>query len=78
MAWCIREAKQRFSELVRRALVGGPRRPTGRGEEVVVSAEESRGLRRESMDFKAFLLSGPDLSKLDIQRSREIPRHVEL
>ncbi len=36
MSWQLQEAKQRFSELVRRALEEGPQTVTRRGEEVVV------------------------------------------
>jgi prevent-host-death family protein len=42
MAWQLQEAKQRFSEVVRRALADGPQPVTRRGEEVVIviSAKE--------------------------------------
>lgn len=79
MAWQLQDAKQRFSELVRRALDEGPQMVTRHGEEavVVVSARQYRELAGES-DFKQFLLAGPDLSVLDLERSRELPRDVEL
>ena len=46
MAWQVQEAKQKFSQLVQRALEEGPQVVTRRGEEVVVvlSAEEFRRL----------------------------------
>ncbi len=80
MAWQVQEAKQRFSELVRRALDEGPQVVTRHGEEavVVVSAAEFRRLAEDRPDFKAFLLSGPDLSALELERARELPRDVEL
>ena len=78
----MQEAKQRFSELVRRAEKDGPQVVTRHGEEVVVvvPAEEWRrmsGGGEKKMDFKEFLMSAPDLSVLDLERPREMPRDVE-
>jgi prevent-host-death family protein len=83
VAWQLQEAKQRFSELVRRAEREGPQVVTRHGEEVVVvvSAEEYRRMSErgeKKMDFKEFLMSAPDLSVLDLERPREMPRDVEL
>lgn len=84
MAWQLQEAKQRFSELVRRAEREGPQVVTRHGEEVVVvvPAEEWRRMSgrdgEKKMDFKEFLMSAPDLSVLDLRRPREMPRDVEL
>jgi prevent-host-death family protein len=79
VAWQLQEAKQRFSELVRRALDEGPQVVTRHGQEavVVVSADEYRRLTGTG-DFKQFLLAGPDLSELDLARPRELAREVEL
>ena len=79
MSWQLQEAKQRFSELVRRALEEGPQVVTRRGEEVVVvvPAEEFRRLSGDKLDFKEFLMSAPDLSVLDLERPREMPRSIE-
>jgi prevent-host-death family protein len=80
MSWQLQEAKQRFSELVRRTLEEGPQVVTRRGEEVVVlvPAEEFRRLTGDKPDFKEFLMSAPDLSVLDLERPREMPRDIEL
>ena len=80
MSWQLQEAKQKFSELVRRALEDGPQVVTRRGKEVVVvvPAEEFRRLTGDKPDFKEFLMSAPDLSVLDLERPREMPRDVEL
>lgn len=50
------------------------------GEEMVVMvpAEEYRRTEEKKPDFKEFLLSGPDLSVLDLERSKEMPRDVDL
>jgi prevent-host-death family protein len=80
MRWQVQEAKQRFSELVQRALEDGPQTVTRRGKEVVViiAAEEYQRLTGSKPDFKTFLLSGPDLDMLDLERSRDLPREMEL
>ena len=80
MRWQLQEAKQRFSELVRHARADGPQVVTKHGEEVavVVGIEEYRRLTDELPSFKDFLLAAPDLDTLDIERSRERARVVEL
>jgi prevent-host-death family protein len=47
--WLLRDAKARFSELVRRVRSEGPQHVTvhGRQEVVVISAEEFRRLKRD-------------------------------
>lgn len=79
MIWQLQEAKQKFSQLVRRAMEEGPQTVTRHGEEavVVMSVNEFRRLSVKP-DFKQFLLSGPDLSKLRIRRSRERARVIDL
>ena len=80
MRWQLQEAKQRFSELVRHARAEGPQVVTKHGEEVavVVSIEEYRRLTDELPSFKQFLLAAPDLEALEIDRSRERARVVDL
>lgn len=80
MRWQVQEAKQRFSELVRRATQEGPQIVTRHGEEVVVvvAADEFRRSRSASPAFKDFLRSAPDWGALDIQRDAEKARVVKL
>jgi prevent-host-death family protein len=80
MGWQIQQAKQQFSELVRRAMEDGPQIVTKHGREavVVVSMREFRQRAGSAADFKAFLRSGPDLSQLRIRRDRRPARRVEL
>ena len=79
MNWQVQEAKQRFSELVRRTLEEGPQVVTRHGEEVVVvvAADEYRRSQQDRPDFVDFLMSGPDLSQLDLTRSNELPRQID-
>ena len=75
MPWQLQEAKQKFSQVVRRALNERPQVVTRHGETVVVvvSAEEYRRLSGKKLDFAEFLLVGPDLSVLDLEPARDIP-----
>ncbi len=82
MAWQVQEAKQRFSEVIRRARADGPQIVTKHGEDVavVLSIEEFERLSggRERKDFKEFLRSAPDFDLLDIRRDRSPLRPVDL
>ncbi|MEV4581146.1 type II toxin-antitoxin system Phd/YefM family antitoxin [Nonomuraea jabiensis] len=79
--WQLQEAKQHFSEVVRKAHDEGPQIVTKHGRDVVVilDMEEYRRLKGKQPDFKEFLLSGPDLSVLDLTRDKsDETRDVEL
>ena len=78
MNWQVQEAKQRFSELVRRTLEEGPQVVTRHGEEVVVvvAADEYRRSQQVRPDFKEFLMSGPSFDDLELDRSSELPREI--
>ena len=89
--WQLQEAKQRFSELVRRAEREGPQVVTRHGEEeeeeevVVVLVEEYRRMSEcddgeKKMDFKEFLMSAPEGLELIISERppNDFPREVDL
>lgn len=78
--WQLQDAKQRFSELIRLVRVDGPQFVTRHGEEVavVIDIAEYRRLRGGVPDFKEFLRSAPDLDELEISRSTEPARTVDL
>ncbi len=82
MSWQLQEAKQKFSELVRRAQEDGPQTVTRHGEEVVVvvPAEEYRRLSGNKQDFKEFLMSAPEgLEHIVAERPpNDFPREVDL
>jgi prevent-host-death family protein len=80
VTWQVQTAKQRFSELVERAVSEGPQVVTKHGRETVVVLEigEYRRLLGVPMDFKEFLMSGPDFSLLDLERDASPPRDVDL
>lgn len=78
--WQLQQAKQQFSEVVRRAHDDGPQVVSRHGKDVVVivSVEEFERLTGPPRDFKRFLASAPDLDALEIVRSRDLPRDVDL
>ncbi|MGA8486744.1 MAG: type II toxin-antitoxin system Phd/YefM family antitoxin [Gaiella sp.] len=80
MTWQVQTAKQRFSELVERAVNEGPQIVTKHGRETVVVLDiaEYRRLRGEPMNFKEFLLSIPKGDDLEIERSKDPPREIDL
>ena len=82
MSWQLQEAKQKFSELARRALEEGPQVVTRRGEEVVVviPAEEFRRMSEQRPDFKEYLMGAPEGLELIIPERppNDFPREVDL
>ena len=78
--WRLAEAKNRFSELVTRALAEGPQRVRRHDAVVVVIAEHDyEKLSGKKSDFKRFLLGdGPSLEGLDLTRDDTPPRDVKL
>jgi prevent-host-death family protein len=80
MTWQVQTAKQRFSELVERAVNDGPQIVTKHGREtvVVLDVREYRKLLGVPMDFKEFLLTMPRTDDLEIERSQDVGRDVEL
>ena len=80
MSWQIQQAKQRLSEVVERARSEGPQVITRHGKEtaVVVSIDEYKRLLARRPDFKRFLLEGPRLDELVIERPKEPGREIDL
>jgi predicted Zn-dependent protease with MMP-like domain len=78
--WRLAEAKNRFSELVTRALAEGPQKVRRHDAAVVVLAEKDyQKLTGRSVDFKEFLFAkGPSLEGLDLSREHHPPRKVKL
>ena len=80
MVWQLADAKNRFSEVVNRALSEGPQRVTRRNDEVVVlSAEDYRKLKGQRPSFKTNLMKpGSGLHELDLKRDRSPMRDIAL
>jgi prevent-host-death family protein len=79
--WQLQEAKNRLSELVRKAREEGPQVITVHGEDaaVIVSAEQYGKLRRRKDSLIAFFRKSPLVGvELTLTRSGDTGRHVDL
>jgi antitoxin Phd len=79
MQWQLQEAKAKFSELVQKAIDDGPQTVTRRGQPavVVLSAEQFELMKKRQIDLKDLLpyLTADDM---DLERSKDLPRDVDL
>ncbi len=80
MEWKLAEAKNRFSELVNKALLEGPQLVSRREDRVVVISENDyQHLTGEKPNFIEFLLKeNIDLEGVDFKRDRSLSRTTEL
>jgi len=80
MQWRLADAKNRFSEVVKRALCEGPQQVSRRDDAVVVlSLADYQRLTGKRISFKRFLLDHtPSLEGLDLSRDKSPMREVEL
>lgn len=82
-SWQLQEAKQQFSEVVRRTLDEGAQVVTRNGVEVVavVPIAEWRASQHSPEDFARILLDdGPRFDELaeHLERDRALPRDIDL
>lgn len=77
--WKLADAKNRFSEVVERALAEGPQMVSRRGIDtvVVVSAAQFNRARARRRSFKDYLRSAP-LAGLNLKRTPSRGREVAL
>jgi prevent-host-death family protein len=81
MQWQVQEAKQRFSELLRRVAQEGPQAVTRHGKEVayVVDASYYHRLTGVEVEFTDFLLHGPKSEEFaEIMEQIVAERRVEV
>lgn len=79
--WQLQEAKNRFSEVVKKALSEGPQIVTKRGVEsvVVISADAYRKLTYPKTSLIDFFKASPLKNTLiDLERVKDYPRKVDL
>jgi prevent-host-death family protein len=79
--WQLQEAKNRLSQVVDQALHDGPQTITLRGKPaaVVISAEQFDSLTRPRTSLTKFFRQSPLHGiELDLTRSKELPREIEL
>jgi prevent-host-death family protein len=79
MEWNLADAKNKFSEVVNRALTEGPQRIRRRTDTVVVvAAEEYERLVGQRPAFKDYLAQGESFEGLDLTRDQSPGRDVSL
>jgi prevent-host-death family protein len=85
--WQVQEAKQKFSELLRKVHSDGPQFVTKHGEEVavVIDIEEFRRFHGPRQSFVDHLLDGPKsdefadlLDQIVAERKNYLPRELDL
>lgn len=79
--WQLQEAKNRFSEVVERALRDGPQMVTRHGHEVVmvISVETFRRMAEPAQSLVDFLRASPLVGmELDVERDDDPGREVNL
>ena len=79
--WQLQDAKNRFSEVVDKALQNGPQVVTRRGVETVVimSVDEFHELTRMKTSIVEFFRKSPlRKTKLNLERNKEAPREIDL
>ena len=79
--WQLQEAKNKFSEVVEKAIKDGPQIVTRRGVEtvVIVSMDEYRDLTKPKTDIVDFFQKSPlKNANLDLSRIKDFPREVDI
>jgi prevent-host-death family protein len=79
--WQLQEAKNRFSEVINKALSDGPQTVTRHGEEIVVilSKAEYNRLLKSQLGLLEFFQQSPLVGvELDLERDNSLPRDVDL
>lgn len=78
--WQLQDAKNRFSEVVDKAIKDGPQLVTRRGVEtvVVVSVEEYRKLTRSTISLVDFFRKSPlrDIN-VNLDRNKDLGREID-
>ena len=80
MQWRLAEAKNRFSEVINKALSEGPQQVLRRDDTVIIlSKKDYEKLTGKRPGFKDFLLNHtPKLDDLDLNRDKTQMREIDL
>lgn len=78
MSWQLQEAKNKFSEVVDRALKDGPQEITKHGKKtaVIISMSDYKRLKARKGNLADFFRKSP-LAGIDINRRKDLSRKVE-
>ncbi len=79
MEWKMAEAKNKFSELINKALLEGPQKVTRRQDCVIaIDEKDYQKLTGKKKGLKDFLMEGPNLEGVDLTRDQSEMRNVKL
>ena len=79
MIWKLADAKNKFSEVVDKALEKGPQKVTRRCEAVIVVAlKDFERLTGKKPKFKEYLRHAPSLKGINLERDRSALREAAL
>ena len=79
--WQLQDAKSKFSQLVDKAMHNKPQIVTKRGKNavVVLAFDDYKAMIKPHLDIIDFFKSSPLLNvDLDLSRSKDLPRDIEL
>ena len=79
--WQLQEAKNRFSEVVNKAIEEGPQTVTRHGEEIVIilsKAEYNRLVKSQTSLLEFFRQSPLVGIELELERDSSLPRDIDL
>ena len=79
--WQLQDAKNRFSEVVQKALEHGPQLITRRGKKtaVIMSVEDYQQLTKPKMNIVDFFRKSPLKGiEIDLSRDKEFGREIDL
>jgi prevent-host-death family protein len=79
--WQLQDAKNRFSEVVQKALEHGPQIITRRGKKTVVimSVEDYQQLTKPRTNLVDFFRKSPLMGvEIDLKRDRDLGREIDL
>lgn len=79
MSWQLQEAKNKFSEVVEKAINEGPQQITKRGKKaaVLLSINDFLKLKRKNNSLIDFFRNSP-LQDLSLERAKDLPRSIQL
>lgn len=79
--WQLQDAKSKFSQLVEKAMHHEPQFVTKHGNNAVVilSFDDYKKMTKPDADLVTFLRNSPLMGEeLDVSRSKDLPRDIEL
>lgn len=79
MEWKLAEAKNKFSEVINKALLEGPQKVVRRDQSfIIIEEKQYKKLTGKKGSFKDYILNAPSLDGLDLSRDQSPMRDADL